>query len=369
MPLTDQVADCVVRDQDLERCDAPPAVGGRDEILRDDPLQGARELHPDLVLLLGGEDVDDAVDRLRRALGVQRREDEVPGLGRGQRGRNRLEVAHLADQDDVRVLTQGGPQRVREARRVGADFALVDDAAAVPVEELDRILDREDVLVPCPVDLVDQRRERRRLAGAGGAGHEDEAARLLRELREMRRQTELVERLDLRRDHAERGAERRALEEDVHSEPGDGRERVREVDGAARLEDLLLFSREDPVDEIAHDVGCQLLCAVESLELAAHADHRLRAGGQMQIRRLALRHPPQQLIDRDRCRIHSGLPIGGRRPGLERFVESRPRTTKGAVPRALRVQRVPSGTTGWLPRPSSRPTCATSSRRGPRRSN
>ena len=88
------------------------------------------ELDAHLALLLGREDVDDAVDRLRRALGVQRREDEVAGLGRGQRGRDRLEVAHLADEDHVGVLAERGAQALGERRRVLADLALVDDAGA-----------------------------------------------------------------------------------------------------------------------------------------------------------------------------------------------------------------------------------------------
>ena len=95
---------------------------------------------------VGGKDVDDAVDRLGRALGVQRREDEVARLGRGERGRDRLEVAHLADEDHVGVLAQRGAKAFGEGRRVRADLALVDDAALVLVEELDRVLDREDVL-------------------------------------------------------------------------------------------------------------------------------------------------------------------------------------------------------------------------------
>jgi hypothetical protein len=45
-----------------------------------------------------------------------------------------------------------------------ADLALVHDAALVLVQELDRILDRDDVVRARPVDLVDQRRKRRRLA-------------------------------------------------------------------------------------------------------------------------------------------------------------------------------------------------------------
>ena len=120
---------------------------------------------------------------LRRVLRVQRGEDEVAGLGRGQRRADRLHVAHLADEDHVGVLAQRGLEGEREGRRVGAQLALVDDAALVRVQELDRVLDGEDVLVARLVDLVDHRGERRRLAGAGRARDEHDAARLLGELR------------------------------------------------------------------------------------------------------------------------------------------------------------------------------------------
>ena len=146
------------------------------------PWSVAGELDANLILLLGREDVDDAVDRLRRALGVQRREDEVAGLGGGQGSADRLEISHLADEDHVRILAQRGAQAFGERGRVGADLALVDDAGAVPVQKLDWILDREDVLVPRPVDVVEQRRERGRLTRTGRPGDEDEAARLVGEL-------------------------------------------------------------------------------------------------------------------------------------------------------------------------------------------
>ncbi len=104
-------------------------------------------MRPDLILLGGREDVDDAGDRAGRALRVQRAEDEVAGLGSGQRGRDRLEVAHLAEEDHVGVLAEGGAEGAPEALRVGADLALVDDAPLVAVQELDRVLDRDDVVV------------------------------------------------------------------------------------------------------------------------------------------------------------------------------------------------------------------------------
>ena len=94
----------------------------------------------------GGEDVDDPVDGLGGVLRVQGGEDQVAGLGGGQRHGDRLEVTHLADQDDVRVLAQHVLERVGERVRVLADLALVDQALLVPVQELDRVLDGHDVV-------------------------------------------------------------------------------------------------------------------------------------------------------------------------------------------------------------------------------
>ncbi len=54
----------------------------------------------DLLLLLGREDVDDAVDRLGGVVGMERAEDEVTGLGHGERDGDGLEVAHLAHQHE-----------------------------------------------------------------------------------------------------------------------------------------------------------------------------------------------------------------------------------------------------------------------------
>ena len=119
---------------------------------------------------------------------MQRAEDEVAGLGGGQRSADRLEVAHLADENHVGVLAQRRTQACAEAECVDPDLALIDDAALVPVHELDRILDREDVVAPRAVDLVDQRREGRRLARAGRSGEQDDAALLFGEFGDDRRQ-------------------------------------------------------------------------------------------------------------------------------------------------------------------------------------
>src|SRR5712692_2772126 len=57
LALADEVAYGVVRQQHFERRDASHSVGGRQQGLRDDALQRARELNADLFLLLGREDI------------------------------------------------------------------------------------------------------------------------------------------------------------------------------------------------------------------------------------------------------------------------------------------------------------------------
>ena len=82
------------------------------------PRSDAGQRHAHLALLVRREEVDDAVDRVGRADRVQRREHEVAGLRRGQRGLHRLDVAHLADEDHVGVLAQHALQRGSGSRLV-----------------------------------------------------------------------------------------------------------------------------------------------------------------------------------------------------------------------------------------------------------
>ena len=138
-----------------------------------------------------------------RRVGVQRAEGQVAGFGDAQRGFDGFQVAHFADQHHVRVFTKGGAQRVGKALGVGVHFALVDQAVLVHVHEFDRILDGEDVFVALGVDLVDHGRQRGGFAGAGRPGHQHQAARLVAQLADHRGQSQLVERLDLKRNQTE----------------------------------------------------------------------------------------------------------------------------------------------------------------------
>ena len=230
---------------------APSAVGSSCWVMT--PCSATDSCTRTCCLLVRREDVDDAVDRLRRVLGVQRGEDEVAGLRRGQRGRDRLEVAHLADEDHVGVLAQRGLQA--PARSVGASAPSsrwLTMQLLVAVEELDRVLDGDDVLLARLVDLVDHRGQRRRLARAGRAGDEHEAARLAWRTRgrpAAGRASSIGD--DLDGDQAEGGADRGALEVGVDAEAGATGDRVGEVELPVGLQPLALVVGEDRVDDLA----------------------------------------------------------------------------------------------------------------------
>ena len=91
----------------------PPFFG--DQLLGQDPLEDEGELGEDLLLLVAREHVHHAVDRLEGGVGVQGGEDQVAGLGDGERRLDRLQVAHFADEDDVGVLAQDVLERLGEA--------------------------------------------------------------------------------------------------------------------------------------------------------------------------------------------------------------------------------------------------------------
>ena len=99
----------------------------------------------------------------------------MTSLARRQRNLHGFGIAHLADHDDVGRLAKRRAQRGRKIGRVDADFDLLDHALLMRVFVLDRIFDRDDVLRVPPVDLVDERRDGRRLSRACRAADEDQA--------------------------------------------------------------------------------------------------------------------------------------------------------------------------------------------------
>ena len=107
-----------MRDHHFDRGHAPFGIAAPHQALADDGAQHGRQLQADLFLLRRREDGDDAVDAFDRVQRVQGGENHVAGFGRVQRGADGFQIAHFADQNHVRILTQGSAQRRRERRRI-----------------------------------------------------------------------------------------------------------------------------------------------------------------------------------------------------------------------------------------------------------
>ena len=148
------------------------------------------------------------------------------------------------------------------------------------------------------VDLVDHRRQRRRLAGAGRAGDEHQAARLVADLLDDRRQAELLEAEDLVRDLPEDGGDGAALVEDVRAEARQALDAEREVELEVLLEAVLLRVGEHRVGELL-GLRRRQRRHVQRHELAVDADLRRRVGRDVKVRAAALDHRLQQLMQRD----------------------------------------------------------------------
>src|SRR5688572_3484705 len=117
--VADLIADGLRVHEHLAGGDATRLVRTRYEAERDDRLQRAGEREAHLGLLVRRVERQHAVDRLRRVRRVEGAEHEVARVRRLQRGVQRLEVADLADQDDVRILAKHAAQRLAERGRVG----------------------------------------------------------------------------------------------------------------------------------------------------------------------------------------------------------------------------------------------------------
>ncbi len=192
-----------------------------------------------MALLVGRERVDDAVDRLRRAIRVQRAHDEDAHFGCRNGDRYGLQVAHLADENDVGIFAQCRVQGLGERGAVHADLALADQALLGLVHELDRVLDRQDVALHVLVDRVDHGGERRRFSRAGLAGHEDHARRLLAHVVNNLRHAEFFERQRFRRDGAEDAADTIEVPKCIGAEPRYALDFIGEVGGFLFFESAL----------------------------------------------------------------------------------------------------------------------------------
>ncbi len=269
---------------------------------------------------------------------VERAEDEEAGLGGVERHPHRLEVAQLADEDRVGVLPERGLQRGREGRRVGAELAVGHDRRLRDVDELDRVLDRDDVVRLRPVDPVDEGGERRRLPRAGRPGDEDEAAERPADGGDLLGEAEVLDGQDARGDHPEDGGGPVLLPEEVHAEAGLVAHRVGEVAVAAPGPLLPDRRGRDRVEEVL-----EVLLADRPPPQVRRGPRR-RGSSAASRRRGGGRRPSSR-----------GRPSGGRRSGAPAPPASGPLMRAPAFPRRRASRTVPSSARGPS-RPPRRPS-------------
>ena len=254
-----------------------------------------RQVHQQLLAPLVGEEVDDAVERLVGAVGVQRRQHEVARLGELDAVLHGLAVADFADEDDVRRLAQGVLERVMPRFGVHADFAVRDHAALVLVHVLDRVFDGDDVAARLLVAIADHRGERGRFARAGAADQDHEAALGQHDLLQDRRQVELLEGRDLGVDQADDAADGALLHEGAHAEAADARRRDREIAFLGGVEFLGLPVVHDRAHQRGGLLGGQRALALRA-DFAVDLDGRRKARGDEEVGRLLLGDPTQQVL-------------------------------------------------------------------------
>ena len=102
-PLKIEIGDERRIEHHLDGGHAAAAVAARNEPLRDEGADVERQIHQQLGAAILGKEVDDAVERLVRAVRVQRGEAEVAGFRERDRVVHRLAFPHFADQDHVRA--------------------------------------------------------------------------------------------------------------------------------------------------------------------------------------------------------------------------------------------------------------------------
>ena len=218
--LADQVGHGIGTHQNFGGGAASLPACQRQQLLGHNTPQNRCQLPTDLVLRTGGADVDNAVDGLRGADGVQRAEHQMPGFGGGHGGGDRFKIAHLTDQNHIRILAQGAAQRTRKAGYIHAHLALVDQRFFALIDVLDGVLDGQDMLGAALVDMLDHRRQRRGFAAAGGTGDQDQTARLVRHLLQHGGQPQLRQRGDMVVEQAQGGSQLILLHKHVGAAAG-----------------------------------------------------------------------------------------------------------------------------------------------------
>src|SRR5215469_9730931 len=298
--IDDAVANVRRGDHDFDGGDAAFVVGAAHQALRNDGFERGGKLQSNLFLLGRREDCDNTLNGLGGVESVQGGKHQVAGFGGEQCCGNGFQVAHFADQNHVGVLTESGAQRGGEVRGVHFDFALIDEALFIAVQELDRVFDGDEVVGTGGVDAVNDSRERGGLTGTGGSRNQHEPALLFANLVDDRGKVQLFGGADFRGNDAENHADVAALLKYVHTEAAETRDAVRHVQFRRFLELLLLAVGHHTEGHGKHFFGRNAGDVGERGEQAVDAQIGMVADFQVQVGRLIFDGSAEQIVNASR---------------------------------------------------------------------
>ena len=222
------------------------------QALRQNGAEVLGKVQKDLRMLVAREQVDDALNRFGRIVGMQRTDAQMPGTRQRDSALHRFPVANLANQHHIGRSTHGAAQGTPERLRVQPDFALVDDALLVGVQELDGVFDGKNVIGRGLVAMIHHGGERGALARARSAHHQYQPALVLHELTENGRKTKRFQAGNFGGDVAQHNGRVATLVKQRHAKAakagfGDG-----EVDFQLALEISHLLGSHQTIGRLLH---------------------------------------------------------------------------------------------------------------------
>lgn len=175
--LQDEVLDGGRVDEQVDNRRPARFVLFEGEALADDAGQVEGDVDQYLVVLFFGVEVEYAFERLRRGVGVERKNAQVAGLGELHRVFHTFPAADFADADHVGGLAHSVLYRRLPVYGVDADFALGKDAAARFVDKLNRVFDGNDMAGQGFVAVFEHSRHRGGFARTGRPDDNQQPAR------------------------------------------------------------------------------------------------------------------------------------------------------------------------------------------------
>src|SRR5580704_8146047 len=297
--IDDAIANVSGGDHYFDGGHAAAAIGFAHQALADYGFQSAGELQANLFLFRWREDGDDALNGFRCVESVQSGQHQVAGFGCENGGGDGFEVAHFADQDDVRVLTKRGAQRGGERCGVHFHFALIDETFFIAVQIFDWIFDGDDVLGAQRIDAVNHGCQRGGFSGTSGAGGENQAALFFADRGENARELEFFDGANFCGDDAQDHTDVAALLENVDAETSEAGDAVGHVELGGFLELLLLAIGHHAEGHGEHFFRRDARHVAERIQDAVNAKIGVVADFQVQVGGAAFDSAAQQIVNID----------------------------------------------------------------------